>query len=199
MAKEGVVFNNAIANASWTKVSTPTILTGLYPSTHGVVSSTIASPRLPPRSRKLYRAAGYATLSLSSVAFHGPVHKPPSGIRGTARERFSARPRHAAVERRPRASTSIDSSNGSTATARCRSSPICTSSIRIIPYEPYAPVQHEVVRSGADGDRIVETWPTVTKLIEDPFMRVRGLPNRAEVIKAGLDPSRIRGSGAGLV
>ncbi len=30
----------------------------------------------------------------------------------------------------------------------------------------------------------------MTKLIEDPFMRVRGLPTRDEVIKAGFDPER---------
>ena len=28
----------------------------------------------------------------------------------------------------------------------------------------------------------------MTKLIEDPFMRIRGLPSRDEVLKAGFDP-----------
>src|SRR4030095_3297778 len=44
MAAEGVAFRNAIAQASWTKVSSPSILTSLYPSTHGIRTFT---DRLP--------------------------------------------------------------------------------------------------------------------------------------------------------
>ena len=36
LAKEGVQFNNSISQASWTKVSTSSMMTSLYPSTHGV-------------------------------------------------------------------------------------------------------------------------------------------------------------------
>ena len=70
MAKEGVQFNNAISQASWTKVSTSSMMTGLYPTTHGVR----LNDRLPASVTTMaeaYKAAGYATLSLSSVAFTG--------------------------------------------------------------------------------------------------------------------------------
>ena len=38
MAQEGALFKYAMAQAGWTKVSTPSFVTGLYPSTTGVFS-----------------------------------------------------------------------------------------------------------------------------------------------------------------
>ena len=44
LAPESVVFDRAYAQASWTRPSVPTLLTGLYPSEHGVTGfSTAAS------------------------------------------------------------------------------------------------------------------------------------------------------------
>ena len=37
-ASDGVLFKNSTSQATWTKVATPSILTSLYPSTHGVVN-----------------------------------------------------------------------------------------------------------------------------------------------------------------
>ena len=36
LAEEGALFDNAITQTGWTKAETPSILTALYPSTHGV-------------------------------------------------------------------------------------------------------------------------------------------------------------------
>ena len=71
MASEGTLFGDTISQASWTKVSTPSILTSLYPTTHTV---KLVADRLPSSATTLaetYRAAGYATLSFSSVGFTG--------------------------------------------------------------------------------------------------------------------------------
>ena len=38
LAQEGVLFENAVSQSSWTWPATATILTGLYPYTHGVIS-----------------------------------------------------------------------------------------------------------------------------------------------------------------
>jgi hypothetical protein len=60
LAREGTVFRDAVTQASWTKVSTPSLLTSLYPSTHGVKEF---SDRLPAsktgraRRRRGHRAA----------------------------------------------------------------------------------------------------------------------------------------------
>ena len=71
LASDGARFDDVVAQATWTKVSTPSILTSLYPRSHGV---TDVPDRLPSAALTLaeaYRAAGYATLSFSSVSFTG--------------------------------------------------------------------------------------------------------------------------------
>src|SRR5262249_28275921 len=71
LAREGTLFRDAVSQASWTKVSTPSLLTSLYPTTHGV---TEFSGRLPASAHTLaevYREAGYATACFSSVIFIG--------------------------------------------------------------------------------------------------------------------------------
>ena len=70
-AAEGAVFKNAYAQAGWTKVSTPSIMTSLYPSTHGVFTLDDRLPASATTLAEVYRGAGYATLSLSSVMFTG--------------------------------------------------------------------------------------------------------------------------------
>ena len=62
-ADEGAVFEDAMSSASWTKPSTATILTGLYPSRHGALHHG-SSLRLPEGERTLaetFASAGYAT------------------------------------------------------------------------------------------------------------------------------------------
>ncbi len=66
------------------------------------------------------------------------------------------------------------------------------------PYEPYAPYNtkwSDPARMEAHRQRM----ETVMKVVEDPFMRQVGFPNRAELEKVKLDPARIRRAGAGLV
>lgn len=71
LAAGGVRFDQCIAQSTWTKPSVPSILTGLHPLTHGLLDF---SDRLSPAVETLaevYRHAGYATVSFSSVAFTG--------------------------------------------------------------------------------------------------------------------------------
>jgi len=71
LAAGGVRFEDVVAQATWTKVSAPSILTSLYPRSHTVRD---VSDRLPSSANTLaeiYRAAGYATLSFSSISFTG--------------------------------------------------------------------------------------------------------------------------------
>ena len=71
MAASGARFSHALAQATWTKVSSPAILTSLYPSTHGVAEFTDRLPSSATTVAEVFRAAGYATLSYSSVLFTG--------------------------------------------------------------------------------------------------------------------------------
>jgi arylsulfatase A-like enzyme len=71
LADEGALFQHAITQTSWTKAATPTIMTSLYPSTHGVHKIPDRLPSSATTIARAFRDAGYATLSFSSVSFTG--------------------------------------------------------------------------------------------------------------------------------
>jgi hypothetical protein len=71
MPREGALFKFAMSQAGWTKVSTPSFLTGLYPSTTGVFSFPDRLPVSATTIAEVYQAAGYATASFSSNGFIG--------------------------------------------------------------------------------------------------------------------------------
>ena len=71
MASEGALFKYAMAQAGWTKVSTPSFMTGLYPSTTGVFSFPDRLPVSATTLAEVYQAAGYATAAFSSNGFIG--------------------------------------------------------------------------------------------------------------------------------
>jgi arylsulfatase A-like enzyme len=70
-AEEGVAFRNAIAQGTWTKVSQPSMVTSLYPISHGVLDFAHSLPASAETIAEVYREAGYATVSYSSVMFTG--------------------------------------------------------------------------------------------------------------------------------
>ena len=61
----------AAAQATWTKVSTPSTMTSLYPLSHGVRDFADRLPASAETLAEQYRAAGYATLACSLVPFTG--------------------------------------------------------------------------------------------------------------------------------
>src|SRR5262249_48240175 len=62
LAKEGALFTNAQSQATWTKVSSSSFLTSLYPSTHGIARISDRLPATVTTVADVYRAAGYATV-----------------------------------------------------------------------------------------------------------------------------------------
>ncbi len=73
IAREGALFLDAQSQATWTKVSMPSILTSLYPTTHGVKDFPDRVPASALTLAEAYRDAGYATLAYSSNTFVGPA------------------------------------------------------------------------------------------------------------------------------
>src|SRR6185436_11630003 len=71
LAREGVLFRDLVGQASWTKVATPSLMTSLYPSSHGVQDFPDRLPGSAVTLAEVYREAGYATLSFSSILFTG--------------------------------------------------------------------------------------------------------------------------------
>ena len=71
LGSEGAIFRDNVAQATWTKVSVPSILTGMYPLAHRVADMRDRLPAAAVTLAEAYREAGYATVSYSSVTFSG--------------------------------------------------------------------------------------------------------------------------------
>ncbi len=65
LAADGVRFSNAFSQASWTRPSFATILTGLYPSSHGTVHKADKLPDGIDTVAELLHAAGYRTIGFA--------------------------------------------------------------------------------------------------------------------------------------
>ena len=101
MASEGTLFKDAVSQATWTKVSTPSVLTSLYPTSHSVHDFSDRLPNAAVTLADVFRRAGYATLSMSSGIFTGSftnLHKgfeelhENGSVKGEARLSKTARP-----------------------------------------------------------------------------------------------------------
>jgi hypothetical protein len=64
LAAEGVVFEQAFAQASWTKPSVASVLTGRYPSSHNAVQKNDALPSEAETIAELLHARGFATAGI---------------------------------------------------------------------------------------------------------------------------------------
>lgn len=80
LAAEGVRFDDTVAQAVWTKVSVPSILSGVYPTSHGVVTFTDRLPASATTLAEAFRKAGYATFGTSAWAFTGQLTNLHQGV-----------------------------------------------------------------------------------------------------------------------
>src|SRR6185503_10008519 len=71
LAAEGTVFRDCVGQASWTKVATPALMTSLYPTSHTVHDFTDRLPTSATTLASVFREAGHATVSFSSILFTG--------------------------------------------------------------------------------------------------------------------------------
>jgi arylsulfatase A-like enzyme len=67
LAARGILFETAIAHASWTKPSFATLLTSLYPFQHGVVDWESVMPDTVTTLPEVLRAHGYATMGIITM------------------------------------------------------------------------------------------------------------------------------------
>lgn len=68
LVSEGVVFWSTVSASSWTKPAIPTVMSGLYPTTHqvGLRGVTDRLPEAVPTIQQALRDAGYRTASFSA-------------------------------------------------------------------------------------------------------------------------------------
>ncbi|MCD6404528.1 MAG: sulfatase [Planctomycetes bacterium] len=67
LAREGILFENTVSQASYTTVSMASMFTGLYPCNNGVLNMN--SVIQPPTLTERLKAAGYATFGISANPF----------------------------------------------------------------------------------------------------------------------------------
>lgn len=183
MAADGALFRRAAAQATWTKVSTPSMMTSLHPLSHGVRNF---SDRLPATAETLaerYRAAGFATVAYSSVLFTGQFTNLHQGF-----EEFHEA---GSVDDGPSSKTAREFvSRLSEWLERYRDVPFFAYLHIFDPHDPFEPRQPYATR-WADPERReahLQNVEQVQEFIDDPLLRLFGLPDRGALDRAGLDP-----------
>ena len=183
LAAEGVLFEDCVSPASWTKVSTPSLLTSLYPTSHGVKDFTDRIPAAATTLAERYRDAGYATLSLSSILFTGKFTNLHQGFDevhedGSLPDRRSSKTTREYVDRLlPWLEAHRDG-------------PFFVFLHVADPHDPYRPhAPYDTL--WADPKKREEhegQAKAVRPFIVDPLLRLFGMPNRDELVKAKIDP-----------
>lgn len=183
LAREGVLFEDAIAQGAWTKVSVPSILSSTYPTSNGIYELNHRMPASGVTLAEAFRDAGYSTWATASGRFTGRgsnlhqgvevLHEAesiPSDIRGKNARNFVDRflPWLEAH----------------------RDVPFFAMIHAVDPHSDYEPNRpYDSLWADSDAKKKHEEWTQKVKpFIESNFMKNMGLPLREELLKAGIDP-----------
>lgn len=181
MAKEGIRFRNALSQASWTKVSVPSLLTSLYPLTSGVRDFPDRMPSSATTLAEVYRKAGYATLGFTTSVFAGRLSNMHQGYEETY-ERELSRPGRKTARR------FIGHLLGWL--EEHRDEPFFVFVHWFDPHAPYHP-EAPYDRLWTDAARIAKNdalRQAAAKLIQDPGRRNGNFISPAELRQAGAEP-----------
>jgi arylsulfatase A-like enzyme len=185
LADEGALFRNAISQTSWTKAETPSIMTSLYPTTHGVHKIPDRLPASAITIAEAFREAGYATLSFSSASFTGQFTNLHQGFE----------------ELHESESTAGRAGPGGTKTARefvdrfvdwldaHPDTPVFAYLHFFDPHAPYEPnPPFDTMWADPKGrDEYLRELETIKKVVDDPLLAQRGMATREELARAGID------------
>ena len=187
LASEGALFRDAISQGTWTKVAATSILTSLYPSTHGVTDMPHRIPATLTTLAEAYREAGYATFATSSVPFTGKLTNLQQGV-DVLHERSSV--------------TELEGTSAKTArvfTDRLlgwlderADEPFFAFLHFFDPHSPFEPLPpYETL--WMDPEAIAEhrsDMKAVAEAVESEFMKMQALPMQAEMDASGVDAER---------
>jgi len=183
LAREGVLFRDCVGQASWTKVATPTLMTALYPSSHGVQDFPDRLPGSAVTLAEVYRDAGYATLSFSSILFTGKFSNLHQGFEevqesSSLPEGRSSKTAREYVDRLlPWLETHRD----------VPFFVFLHVSDPHDPYKPYPPYD-ALWADPAGASEHERQLGEARKVITEPLLRAFGMPSREELVKAKIDP-----------
>ncbi len=183
LASEGTLFETCVGQATWTKVATPSMMTSLYPATTGVREFFDRLPASATTLAEVFHDAGYATLSYSSILFTGQMTNLHQGFEevhesGSLPDEQSSKTTREYVDRLlPWLAAHKD----------VPFFVFLHVSDPHDPFKPYAPYD-TVWNDGARAEEHERQMEEVKKFVTDPLMKQFGMPSRAELVKAGLDP-----------
>jgi arylsulfatase A-like enzyme len=185
LAREGTRFDHCVSQATWTKVATPSLFTALYPATHGVTDFSDRLSSSFTTMAEVFRAGGFATLSLSSIAFTGQFTNLHQGFE-ELHEDMSLPDRDSSKTTRVYVDRLLPWLE------RHRELPFFAF-LHIAdahdPYQPYPPYD-TLFNDPAGKEEHERERREVRKLISDPLLKGFGMPTRAELVAAGFDPER---------
>jgi len=184
-ARNGVVFTDNISQASWTKVSMSSMLSSLYPTTHGIDDPNDRLSSVATTLAEVYREAGYATVSIPSNAFAGRMSNLHQGFE-TVYERGSLGTPGEQGARSKTARASVD---------RLlewlddhHDGPFFAFILMLDPHSPFRPRSpyDTTWADPAELPAFEERMKTVAEHIESAFMKRQGLPTQKELEAAGV-------------
>ncbi|MCZ6597389.1 MAG: sulfatase, partial [Planctomycetota bacterium] len=80
LAAGGALFLDDISQGTWTKVSVPSILSSIHPTSNGIVGVRDRLPCSVTTLSEVFQDAGYATFATSSVSFTGKLSNLHQGL-----------------------------------------------------------------------------------------------------------------------
>jgi arylsulfatase A-like enzyme len=185
MAAQGTLFRDCVGQATWTKVATPSLLTSLYPTTHTVRDFFDLLPAGAITLAEIYRKAGYATLSFSSILFTGKFTNLHRGFEEVHEGGSLPNPDSSKTSREyvDRLLPWLEAH---------RDVPFFVF-LHVAdphdPYRPYAPYD-TLFADAARNEQQTKDDKAVLKVIADPLLRHMGspMPTREELLEANVDP-----------
>jgi arylsulfatase A-like enzyme len=186
LAGEGVLFQRAITQTTWTKAETPSILTSLYATTHGVHQIPDRLPASATTIAEVYRQGGYATLSYSSAPFTGQLTNLHQGFEELHEVESTvgrAGPRGAKTAREY-VDRLVDWLGDH------RDVPFFVYLHFMDPHPPYEPNRpFDTMWADPKGrDEYLRQMEALKTAVKEAFLAQRGMATRDEMVKAGLDP-----------
>jgi arylsulfatase A-like enzyme len=172
-----------VVQGTWTKVSSPSLLLSLYPSSHGIANFGDRLPESAETLAEVFRGAGFATLSLSSVFFTGKLTNLQQG--------FEELHESASVTDLGSSKTARDYVDRLVPwLERHRDGPFFAYLHVFDPHDPYRPERPWDARFGEPRGKEEHEREAgaVRRFIENPLLRAFGMPSREELIEAGFDP-----------
>lgn len=191
-AAEGVRFAAAQSEVTWTKAALPGILTSLFPNSHGVVGFDDRLPASATTLAEVYRQAGYATMSLTSVFFAGRMSNLHQGFE-VVHEAASLPPGRSSKTAKPYIERLMPWLKEK------RELPFFVFLHLYDPHYPYMP-EEPFDRMWADPTATEQQklWQQQTRAyIGDPLLRAVGMPSRSELEQATVDPDKFIGQWRG--